>query len=60
MSVAAFVLGAASAEADRLLARADTTITPAQQLDVLMGSLDEPDPAPGLDRAVPGAARTGA
>lgn len=30
----------------------DTMLMPAEQFDTLVASLDEPDPAPGLARAV--------
>jgi uncharacterized protein (DUF1778 family) len=46
-----FVIRSARAEADRVLARADQTIMPADQFDALMASLDEPDPAPLLTGA---------
>lgn len=49
-SVSSFVLRAASIEANRLLAYADTTLMPAQQFDALIGSLDVPDTAPTLAR----------
>lgn len=47
-SVSAFVLEAASAAADRMLARDEQTIMPAEQFDALIASLDVPDPAPKL------------
>lgn len=50
-SVSSFVLRAASTEADRVLAHADTTLMPAAQFDELIGSLDVPDAAPTLARA---------
>lgn len=49
-SVSSFVLRAASTEADRVLAHADTTLMPAEQFDALIGSLDVPDAAPTLAR----------
>lgn len=49
-SVSSFVLRAASTEANRVLAHADTTLMPAQQFDALIGSLDVPDAAPTLAR----------
>lgn len=49
-SVSTFVLAAASAEADRVLARADRTLMPAEQFDQLLTSLDLPDEAPTLTR----------
>lgn len=51
LSVSAFVLQAATAEADRLLARTEHTLMPADQFDSLMASLDRPDEAPTLARA---------
>jgi uncharacterized protein (DUF1778 family) len=53
--LSAFIVRAARAEADRVLARADVTLMPAEQFDALLDSLDEPDEAPTLARA---AART--
>jgi uncharacterized protein (DUF1778 family) len=50
-SVSAFVLDAAAAAADRVLARSDHTVMPADQFDSLMASLDVPDEAPNLARA---------
>lgn len=50
-SVSTFVLNAATAAADRILARADQTLMPAEQFDALLASLDEPDEAPALARA---------
>ncbi len=47
-SQAAFVLSAAAAAADRVLARSDHTVMPADQFDSLMASLDVPDEAPNL------------
>jgi uncharacterized protein (DUF1778 family) len=49
-SISSFVVGAARAEADRVLARADIIFMPTQQFDALLGSLDEPDEAPVLAR----------
>ena len=45
LSVSAFVLGAATREADRVLGRADQTLIPAEQFDALVASLDRADPA---------------
>ncbi|HEY6793501.1 MAG TPA: DUF1778 domain-containing protein [Kineosporiaceae bacterium] len=50
-SVSKFVLAAASSAADAVLARADTTLMPAEQFDALMGSLDVADEAPALRAA---------
>jgi len=47
-SISAFVLSAAVREADVVLARADTTLMPAEQFDALMSSLEVPDEAPTL------------
>jgi len=47
-TVSTFVIDAARKEATRLVARADTTIMPAEQFDVLIAALDEPDEAPRL------------
>lgn len=49
-SVSSFVLRAASAEADRVLARTEVTLMPASQFDALIDSLDTPDAAPTLSR----------
>ncbi|HKT05710.1 MAG TPA: DUF1778 domain-containing protein [Rugosimonospora sp.] len=49
--VSAFVVRTARAEAERVLARAHTTVMPAEQFDALLASLDEPDPAPLLTEA---------
>jgi len=48
LSISAFVLSAAVREADLVLARADTTLMPAEQFDALMSSLEVPDEAPRL------------
>ncbi len=45
-----FVLNAATAEADRVLARAETTVMPAAQFDSMLAALDIPDEAPTLAR----------
>jgi uncharacterized protein (DUF1778 family) len=47
-SISAFVLSAAVRAADVVLARADTTLIPAEQFDALMSSLELPDEAPRL------------
>lgn len=48
-SVSAFVLQAATSEADRVLARAHHVIMPEDQFDQLVASLDSPDAAPRLE-----------
>ena len=45
-----FVIHAATAEADRVLARAEATVMPADQFDALLTALDMPDEAPALAR----------
>jgi len=50
-SVSNFVTVAATTEAGRVLARAAHVIMPADQFDLLMQSLDEPDEAEVLARA---------
>jgi uncharacterized protein (DUF1778 family) len=50
-SVSGFVLSAARSAADAVLARADTTLMPAEQFDGLMRSLDVADEAPNLRAA---------
>lgn len=47
-SVSAFVLEAASAQAERVLAQAEQVVMPADQFDALMKSLDTPAEAPTL------------
>lgn len=47
-----FVRRAAMDRAEKVLARADTTIMPAEQFDALLTSLDIPDSAPTLTRAL--------
>lgn len=49
-SVSGFVVRAARAEADRVLARMDVTVMPAEQFDALIESLDQPDRASLLAR----------
>lgn len=49
-SASAFVLHAATAEADRVLARADATMMPTDQFDAMLATLDTPDEAPSLAR----------
>lgn len=47
-SASAFVIHAVTAEADRVLARAEATLMPADQFDALLAALDMPDEAPAL------------
>lgn len=49
-SVSAFVVHAAAAAADRVLARAEVTMMPAEQFDELLEALDVADQAPALAR----------
>jgi uncharacterized protein (DUF1778 family) len=49
-SASAFVLHAASVAADRVLARTETTLMPAEQFDAMLAALDVPDDAPALAR----------
>ena len=56
-TISAFVGRAARAEADRMLARSDTTIMSAEQFDALMGSLEKADGAPQLARVAARARR---
>jgi uncharacterized protein (DUF1778 family) len=51
-SASAFVVDAASVEADRVLARTETTVMPAEQFDAMLAALDVPDDAPALTRLV--------
>jgi uncharacterized protein (DUF1778 family) len=50
-SISSFVLRAAHAEANRVLARPDVTLMSSEQFNELLSSLDEPDEAPVLRRA---------
>jgi len=52
LSVSAFILQAATAEADRVRARTEHAVMPAEQFDNLISSLDRPDEAANLARAV--------
>lgn len=47
-SISAFVVRAATTAADRVLARADVTMMPAEQFDELFAALDVADEAPAL------------
>ena len=49
-STSVFVLHAATAEADRVLTRAEATVMPADQFDMMLTALDMPDEAPTLTR----------
>lgn len=49
-STSVFVLHAATAEADRVLTRAEATVLPADQFDMMLTALDMPDEAPTLTR----------
>ena len=49
-STSTFVVHAAAARADRILARADVTMMPAEQFDELLASLDVADEASTLAR----------
>jgi uncharacterized protein (DUF1778 family) len=49
-SISSFVVRAAAAEADRVLARSDVTMMPTEQFDELLASLDIADEAPALAR----------
>lgn len=51
-SASAFVLDAASVAADRVLARTEATVMPAEQFDAMLAALDVPDDAPALTRLV--------
>jgi uncharacterized protein (DUF1778 family) len=57
VSVSAFVLDAAAAEASRVLGRADLTLMPADQFDAFVGAMDRADPAPRLAAAAGGERR---
>ncbi|GAB3867955.1 DUF1778 domain-containing protein [Dactylosporangium cerinum] len=46
--MSSFVVRSALAEAEKVLARAHRTIVAAEQFDLLIASLDEPDEAPAL------------
>jgi uncharacterized protein (DUF1778 family) len=47
-SISSFVVHAATAEADRVLARADITMMPAEEFDALLASLDVAEDVPAL------------
>lgn len=49
-SVSTFVVHASIEAADRVLARADATLMPAEQFDALIAALDVPEDAPVLTR----------
>lgn len=49
-SVSAFVVHAATAAADHVLAQAEVTMMPAEQFDELLEALDVADEAPALAR----------
>lgn len=49
-SASAFVVHAAIGEADRVLARTETTMMSAEQFDALLTALDMADEAPALAR----------
>ena len=50
-SKSAFMVRAAREAAERVLARADVTLMPAEQFDQMMSSLDDAEPLPVLTRA---------
>jgi uncharacterized protein (DUF1778 family) len=50
VSVSAFILDAATAAADRVLARTDTTTMAADQFDAMIAAIDVADEAPHLAR----------
>ncbi len=50
ISSSSFMVDAAVDQAERVLARADHTMMPAEQFDALVASLDAPDNAPTLAR----------
>lgn len=49
-STSVFVIHAVTAEADRVLARAEATMMSADQFDVMLTALDMPDESPALAR----------
>jgi uncharacterized protein (DUF1778 family) len=57
LSISAFVLGAATREADRVLGRTDQTLMPAAQFDALVAALDQGDAALQLEGAARGPRR---
>jgi uncharacterized protein (DUF1778 family) len=50
VSKGSFLVRSARAEADRVLARADVTLMPAEQFDAMLAALDEPEVLPVLSR----------
>lgn len=57
-SMSAFMVGAAVARADEVIAAATATVVPADYFDDLLGALDHPEPAPRLAKAAQQARRT--
>jgi len=57
MSVSAFLVASAVAQADDVITAATTTLVPADYFDELVAALDEPDTAPRLAKAVERARR---
>lgn len=51
-NVSDFTRSAAVQRAEHVLARSNVTLMPAEQFDELLASLDEPDEAPELARAI--------
>ncbi len=49
-STSVFVIHAVTAEAERVLARAEATVMSADQFDAMLTALDMPDEAPALTR----------
>jgi uncharacterized protein (DUF1778 family) len=49
-STSVFVIHAVTAEADRVLARAEATVMSTDQFDAMLTALDVPDEAPALAR----------
>ncbi|CRK61924.1 hypothetical protein [Alloactinosynnema sp. L-07] len=49
-SVSTFIVQAAATAADNILARADVTVMPAEQFDMLLAALDTADSSPALTR----------
>ncbi len=57
VSLSTFLVDAATERADEVLSAATTTLVDPDYFDVLLASLDHPDPAPGLSKAAEQAAR---
>ena len=51
LSMSSFIVAAAVEKADEVISEHDITMVPPDYFDQLVEALDEPDPAPALERA---------